>query len=93
MTPVQLVEKLRLLRSLADELMPAALAMLGEPQDTTPRKYSAADRARWRDLAAQPDLMLHSARGKARLIALREGLPQGAAETIRRELRILGNGR
>lgn len=93
MTAAQLVEKLRLVQSLLHELLPAALALQGEPVDSVPRKYSAADRERWREMATQPDLMLHSARGKARLIALREGLPQGAAETIRRELRILGNGR
>ena len=50
------------------------------------RKYSDADKARWRDLAACVDLRMYSKRRAALLIARREGLSDAAADTIRRVL-------
>jgi hypothetical protein len=89
----EMVEKLRQVQAMIREILPAALALQGEPSERPGRKYSAADRERWRDMATKPDLMMHTNRRKALLIAKREGLSAGAAETIRRELRNLGNGR
>lgn len=86
MTPAEIVEGLRQVQARLRELTLAAQAIEGSPQEHAGRKYTAEDKARWRDLARCPDLMLHSKRCKAILIARREALPAGAAETIRRSI-------
>ena len=94
MTAVELVEKLQLVQSLLQELLPAAHALQQRSDGSNKleralaavRKYTGADRARWRDLAASPDFYLHSKRSVGLLIARREGLPSAAAETIRRAI-------
>lgn len=50
------------------------------------RKYEAADRKRWRELAAAPDMKRFSKKRKAEIIAQREGLPREASESIRKAL-------
>lgn len=54
------------------------------------KKYSDADKARWRALAESDASLIRlrktSARKCAEAIANREGLPEGAAETIRRAI-------
>ncbi|AMP69840.1 hypothetical protein PP715_22475 [Ralstonia solanacearum] len=49
-------------------------------------EYSAEQKARWRDIAREPDLARHTKIGKARLIAKREKLPDSAIHTIRRTI-------
>lgn len=51
------------------------------------RKYTEADKARWRSIAASPDVArLQSKRRRAEIIAHREGLPKKAIERIRKEI-------
>ena len=90
----EIVEKLQLVQSLLQELLPAAKALQSRPDAfrkldhalAAVRKYSSADKARWRDLAACLDLRMHSKRRASLLIARREGLPDAAADTIRRAI-------
>jgi len=50
-------------------------------------KYTEADKARWRSIAASPDVArLQSKRRRAEIIAHREGLPKKAIERIRKEI-------
>lgn len=93
LTAQQLMQKIRMLQALAAELLPAAQALQAELHGQDGRKYTAADRQRWRDASAAPDLMLHTDRAKARLIVKREGLPQSAFESVRRAIKKLGNSR
>jgi hypothetical protein len=86
MTPAEIVEGMREVQERLRQLLIAAQALEGSVKEKRGRKYSDADRKRWRDMAAKPDLILHSNRSKSLLIARREGLPRGAAETIRRLL-------
>lgn len=95
LTPSEMAEKLRLVQSLIEELLPAAqdlrqrsgfLAEKRERAVAACRKYSDDDKERWRQLAAQPDLSMHSKRRASALIAMREGLPPAAADTIRRAI-------
>ena len=94
MNAAEIVGKLQLIESLLQELLPAAQALQRtadgpgklESALAAVRKYSASDKARWRDLAACPDLRLHSKRRASLLIARREGLPDAAADTIRRAI-------
>ncbi|RYF61529.1 MAG: hypothetical protein EOO27_01720 [Comamonadaceae bacterium] len=67
-------------------LLIAAQSLEGVPIEHPGRKYTDADRFRWRALYATPDLAMHTKRRAALLIARREGLPNGAAETIRRAI-------
>ena len=90
----EIVQKLLQLQSLIEEVLPAAQALQGQanglgqvqPARGAVRKYTGADKARWRDLAARPDFYLHSKRSVGLLIARREGLPAAAADTIRRAI-------
>ena len=94
MNAAEIVEKLQLVQSLLRELLPAAQALQGRTNGAAQleralnaaRKYSDADKARWRDLAACVDLRMYSKRRAALLIARREGLSDAAADTIRRVL-------
>ena len=89
MNATEIVQKLQLVQALLQELLPAAQALQRHGPDKLERalhavrKYTEADKARWRDLAATPDYYLHSKRSTGLLIARREGLPVAAAETIR----------
>ncbi|MCY1244877.1 hypothetical protein D9M72_579770 [compost metagenome] len=79
---------------LMHELLPAARALQSAPGQVEKVqramaarcKYTEDDKKRWRDMAAQPDLSLHGKRRAASLIAMREGLPTEATETIRKVL-------
>ena len=90
----EIVEKLLQLQSLLQEVLPAAQALQGQANNSAKleraldpvRKYSDADKARWRHLAACPDFYLHSKRSAGLIIARREGLPDAAADTIRRAI-------
>lgn len=94
MNAAEIVEKLQLVQSLLHELLPAAQALQARTDGAanleraldSVRKYDDADKERWRNMAACVDLRLHSKRRASLLIARREGLPDGAAETIRRAL-------
>lgn len=83
-THADIIEGMREVQAKLRELMLAAQALDPLPIEPRSRKYTEADRARWREMAAQIDLSSHSKRSKSILIARREGLPIGAAETIRR---------
>lgn len=50
------------------------------------RIYTNADRERWREIAAEPDLARLSKTRKAAIIAKRDGLPEEAEQTIRKAI-------
>ena len=83
-THADIIEGMREVQAKLRELMLAAQALNPLPVEHSGRKYNEADRQRWREMATQIDLASHSKRSKSILIARREGLPAGAAETIRR---------
>lgn len=61
------------------------VSLFGKRGAKARRKYTEADFENWRRLAASPDLARHSSkRHRAQLIAKREGLPESAAEKIRK---------
>lgn len=91
MTAAEILEGLRQVQAILQVLVPAAQALQAEAPEQDGRKYSAADRQRWRDAAAAPDLMLHTDRAKARLIVKRERLPDSAFESVRRAVKKLGS--
>ena len=89
----EIVEKLLQLQSLLQEVLPAARALQARANSTAAnlgramasvRKYSTADVAKWRAMAASPDLNGCSKRNAARIIVRREGRPSAAIETVRR---------
>lgn len=83
-THADIIEGMREVQAKLRELMLAAQALNPLPVEHPGRKYVEADRQRWREMAASIDLASHSKRSKSILIARREGLSAGAAETIRR---------
>lgn len=57
----------------------------GSKGGATRKKYSDADRARWKKMAAAPGMKHHTSKSrKAEIIASKGGLPISAIETIRR---------
>ena len=91
MNAAEILEGFRQVQAQLQLLVTAAQALQGESPEQDGRKYTAADRQRWRDAAAAPDLMLHTDRAKARLIVKREGLPKSAFESVRRAVKKVGS--
>ena len=94
-TAEELQRQVLALQAMVELLLPAATLLQAKAeaiQQNTRRAasvnriYTDDDRARWKALAQAPDMHRHSRRSAARLIAQREGLPLGAAETIRRAI-------
>ncbi len=90
MTPGDLASTIRQMQAALSELLDFAEKLDGESGKTRQPlhcKYSLADKARWRHMAAQPDLLrLASDRSRAKAIAYREQLPTSAIETIRKAI-------